>query len=62
MAVSDARMNRRAFTALGAGAAVVAATVGTRHGVLAQDDATPGAEDAGMPPLPEGATVVAEGL
>ncbi len=69
MAVIDARMNRRAFTVLGAGVAVVAA-VGTRRGVLAQDDATPGAQEAatpgaegpGMPPIPEGATVVAEGL
>ncbi len=50
-------------------AAVSAASIGTlamAHSALARQDATPeapeGDEGGGMPPLPEGATVVAEGL
>ena len=63
----DPMLNRRAFAALGIGVATTVAVAG--RSALAQGDATPigGASPEsgggpGMPPLPEGATVVAEGL
>jgi hypothetical protein len=42
--------------AAGSAAAIVPTTI------FARQDASPAAEEGGMPPLPEGATVVAEGL
>jgi hypothetical protein len=65
MSVFDESMSRRAF-----GKATIAVTAGVAlaapslKAALAQDSATPAAADEGMglPPLPEGATVVAEGL
>jgi hypothetical protein len=55
-------MSRRDLTKTGVavtGAAIAASTIGSR--VFAQD-ASPVAEGPGLPPLPEGAIVVAEGL
>lgn len=65
MSVFDESMSRRAF-----GKATIATAAGVALGApslkeaLAQDSATPAGTDEGMglPPLPEGATVVAEGL
>jgi len=59
MSLTEATLNRRAFTALGIGTAAAAVT--GRH-VLAQEAATPETEGPGLPPIPEGATVVADGL
>jgi hypothetical protein len=63
MSLLDRRLTRR-HVAAGSAAAVV--TLATAHGTLArQAEATPaegGDEGGGMPPLPEGATLVAEGL
>ncbi|MDQ2683837.1 MAG: ScyD/ScyE family protein [Chloroflexota bacterium] len=59
----DARLSRRQVAKLGAAATAVVATARTRS-AFAQD-ATPAGDEGGMPglpPLPEGATVVAEGL
>ena len=65
MSLFDASVSRRdvgkAALAVTAGVALSAPVLKV---AMAQDAATPVAEDAGMglPPLPEGATVVAEGL
>ncbi len=53
------KLTRRTFSVASA-AAVAAVSTGPR--VLARQDATPVEEGPGLPPLPEGATVVAEGL
>jgi sugar lactone lactonase YvrE len=59
MSLTDGSLTRRAFTALGIGAA---AAIVTGHDAGAQEGATPAADGSGLPPLPAGATVVAEGL
>ena len=65
MSVFDESMSRRAFSkaTIAAAAGVALAAPGLKA-ALAQDSASPAAADEGMglPPLPEGATVVAEGL
>ena len=58
----DSRLSRRDLAKTGVavtGAAIAASTLASR--VFAQD-ASPAAEGPGLPPLPEGAIVVAEGL
>jgi hypothetical protein len=62
----DRKMNRRKIAITGTTAAsmlALAGMAGTRSAVALQDEASPAADEgAGMPPLPDGATVVAEGL
>ena len=61
----DRTINRRTFARTGVVAtATVAATgfAGAHSAFALQSEATPAEEGSGMPPLPEGATVVAEGL
>ncbi len=60
MTLKSASMDRRAFTMAAGAAAIAAGTVGK----VSAQEASPAAGDAGMglPPLPEGATVVATGL
>lgn len=65
MSTFDAALSRRDFgKAVLAVTAAAAVSVPILKGASAQDAATPAGEDMGMglPPLPEGATVVAEGL
>jgi sugar lactone lactonase YvrE len=61
--IEEKKLNRRQFATAGAAAAAAVATAGTllTRGAAAQE-ASPAAEEGGMPPLPEGAIVVAEGL
>jgi sugar lactone lactonase YvrE len=63
MTLLDRSVTRRR---LAVGAAATAATLATIHTTLALQEASPapegGEEGGGMPPLPAGATVVAEGL
>lgn len=59
MAQIAPKLTRRTFSIASAGAV---AAMSTAPRVLARQDATPVGEDPGLPPLPEGATVLAEGL
>ncbi|HYI25142.1 MAG TPA: ScyD/ScyE family protein [Thermomicrobiales bacterium] len=60
MTLKSASMDRRTFTMATGAAALAAGTVGT----VSAQEASPaaGGESMGLPPLPEGATVVATGL
>lgn len=68
MVFGDETMNRRKLMAAGAVALAGVGMVGALGGVSAQEEASPEAggppegEGGGMPPIPDGAVVVAEGL
>lgn len=64
MPVSDESMSRRSFVkSTAAASAGVVLGISATPAVFGQEDATPEPEAGpGLPPLPEGATVVAEGL
>lgn len=63
MSALDPRLSRRAFTTTAAAvSAGIALGVPTTAAVLAQEATPVEGEGPGLPPLPEGATVVADGL